>query len=159
MLKKWIILLLSAMFVLTACHSPLYNQAQGNVAAVKLQSRAAFKKSDDSARPQPALVVKQGAYVDTTPVSLSHDPAWMNDHIVINGDQLPFSYYSRVIANGIGNNMLTKYQIGLDSSTRVSMSYSGSIKGALDLLASKSGYVYSVRGKHIYWQAFVYQVK
>jgi MSHA biogenesis protein MshL len=35
------------------------------------------------------------------------------------------------------------------------MSYSGSIKGALDLLASKTGYVYSIHGNSIYWQAYV----
>lgn len=155
MLRKWIILFFAAALALSACHSPLYNQTTGNVADVKLKSRAAFNKSDNDAKPQPPLVVKQGLYVDTTPVSLSHDPAWMHNHIVLNGDSLPFSYYSRVIANGAGDNTLTKYQVGLDPNVKVSMSYSGSIKGALDLLATKSGYVYAMRGKQIYWQAFV----
>lgn len=155
MLRKWIVLLFTSVFVLSACHSPLYNQTQGNVADVKLKSRAAIAKSDNDAKPQPPLLVKKGMYVDTSPVSLSTDPAWMQNHIVINGDQLPFSFFSRVIANGTGNNTLTKYQVGLDPATKVSLTYSGSIKGALDLLASKSGYVYSIRGKQIYWQAFV----
>lgn len=155
MLRKWIILFFAAGFVLSACHSPLYNQTAGNVADVKLKTRAAFKKSDNDAKPQPPLLVKQGLYVDTTPVSLTHDPAWMHNHIVLNGDSLPFSYYSRTIANGTGDNTLTKYQVGLDPNVKVSMNYSGSIKGALELLATKSGYVYSVRGKQVYWQAFV----
>src|SRR5690606_9422721 len=68
---------------------------------------------------------------------------------------LPFSYYSRTIASGANKNILTKYQIGLDPAVNVSLNYSGSIKGALDLLASKSGYVYSIRNNKINWQAFI----
>lgn len=155
MLKKWIILLLTTLAVLSACHSPVYNQTQSNVADVKLQMNKDFKKSDRDARPKPTLVVKKGLYVDTTPHSLSREPEWLHNHIVLNGDQLPFSYMSRVVAQGAGSAILTKYQVGLDPATKVSMSYSGSVKGALDMLATKTGYVYSIRGKQIYWQAFI----
>jgi len=155
MLKKCLILILSSLLVLTACNSPVYNQTEGNVADVKLKAAEARAKSDASAKPKPALSVNQGLYVDTTPISLEHDPSWLHNNIVIRGDQLPFSYYSRVIASGAGKNILTKYQVGLDPSANVSLSYSGSIKGALDLLASKSGFVYSVHNNRIYWQAFV----
>jgi type IVB pilus formation R64 PilN family outer membrane protein len=155
MFKKWIALLLSSALMLSACHSQLYNQAEGNIAEVKLKSAAARKKSDDSAKPEASLVVNQGMYVDTTPINLVKDPYWLRNQIVIRGDQLPFSYYSRTIANGAGTNILVKFQNGLDQSTPITMSYSGTIKGALDLIASKTGYVYSVRGKQIYWQAFI----
>ncbi len=155
MLKKCLALIVSSMLVLTACNSPVYNQTEGNVADIKLKVNAARKKSDDSGKPKSALAVKQGPYIDTTPINLEHDPAWLHNNIVIRGDQLPFSYYSRTIASGAGKNILTKYQIGLDPSANVSMSYSGSIKGALDLLASKSGFVYSIQNNKIYWQAFV----
>lgn len=155
MFKKWIALLLSSAFMLAACHSQLYNQAEGNIAEVKLKSAAARKKSDDSGKPEASLVVNQGMYVDTTPINLEKDPYWLRNHIVIRGDQLPFSYYSRTIANGAGGNILVKYQTGLDPAAPVTISYSGTVKGALDLIASKTGYVYSVRGKQIYWQAFV----
>ncbi len=155
MLKKWIALLITTVFVLSACHSQLYNQTQGNVADAKIKTNQAFKKSDDSAKKQPPLLVRNGLYVDTSPRSLSRDPSWMENHIVMNGDSLPFSYFSRTIASGTGSGTLTKYQIGLDPALKVSMNYTGSIKGALDMLATKSGYVYSIRGKNIYWQAIV----
>ncbi len=35
------------------------------------------------------------------------------------------------------------------------MNYSGTVRGALDLLASKTGFVYSIEGNYIYWQAFI----
>ncbi|OGT63795.1 MAG: hypothetical protein A3E85_00465 [Gammaproteobacteria bacterium RIFCSPHIGHO2_12_FULL_45_12] len=155
MLKKWIVLVLSVSFILAACHSPLYNQTEGNVSDIKDKMVQARKKSNETAIKPASLLVNKGLYVDTTPISLEREPSWLQNHIVIRGDQLPFSYYSRTIASGAGSDVLTKYQPGLDSAERVSMSYSGTVKGALNLLASKSGYVYSVRNKKIEWLAFV----
>lgn len=155
MLKKWIVLFFAALVTLTACRSPVYNQTEANVADVKIKAQEARRKSDDDAKPCPPLLVKQGLYVDTAPISLSREPSWLHNHLVIRGDQLPFSYYSRTVANGSASLVLTKYQTGLDQSIPVSMSYSGSIKGALDMLASKTGYAYSVHGNAIYWQAFI----
>jgi type IVB pilus formation R64 PilN family outer membrane protein len=155
MLKHWIALILSSAVMLVACHSPVYNQAQGNIADVKLRQEALRKKQDADARGPAPLLVRQGAYVDMTPISVSGQPSWLRNHIVIRGDQLPFSYYSRTIAAGADKNILTKFQVGLDPAQTVSISYSGTVKGALDLLASKSGYVYSVMGNVVYWQAFV----
>ncbi|MBA3661303.1 MAG: hypothetical protein H0W64_06225 [Gammaproteobacteria bacterium] len=155
MLKKWFLLLLSMSIALTACNSPLYNQTEGNIANVKLKTQAARKISDASGKESPSLLVNKGLYVDTTPISLSHDPAWMKAPIIIRGDQLPFSYYSRTIALGAGTSILTKYQNGLDPALGVTMNYSGTVKGALDLLAVKTGYVYTIQKNKIYWQQFV----
>ena len=155
MLKKWIVLFLTTAVMLAACHSPLYNQTEANVADVKLKTNAAIRKSDASVATPPSLLVKQGSYVDMTPINLQKRPSWLNNHIVIRGDQLPFSYYSRTIANGATSNLLTKYQVGLDPSVSLTMSYSGSVKGALDLLAAKTGYVYSVYNNNVYWQSMV----
>lgn len=155
MLKRALAFLVSTVFVLAACHSPVYNQTQGNVADVKLKMAGLRKNADEKAKPPGSLVVKEGAYVDTSPINLDRDPSWLKNPIVIRGDQLPFSYYSRTIAGGASKSILTKYQVGLDPAVALSVSYSGTIQGALDLIASKSGYVYSVRGNTIYWQAFV----
>lgn len=155
MIKRCVILILSVAFTLAACHSPVYNQAEGNVADVKLKMADMRKKSDEDAKSTSSLLVKQGAYVDTTPINIAQEPSWLKNSIVIRGDQLPFSYYSRTVASGAVKGVLTKYQVGLDPAVNLSMSYSGTVKGALDLLASKSGYVYSIQGKTIYWQAYV----
>jgi hypothetical protein len=118
MLKKWMLLLIFAALTLTACNSPVYNQTEANVADVKLKANAARKKSNESGRTEPSLLVRKGDYVDTTPISLALKPSWLKDHIEIRGDSLPFSYYSRTIAKGAGSNILTKYQTGLDSSAK-----------------------------------------
>lgn len=158
MLKRWLVLFSTSLFMLVmlaACNSPVYNQTLGNAADVKLKAERARHKSDHDAKTPPSLVVKDGLYVDTTPKSLYRDPDWLQNRIVIRGDQLPFSYYSRTITNGAGGNVLTKYQSGLDPSVSITMNYSGPIKGALDLLAAKTGFIYTVHKNNVYWQAFI----
>lgn len=155
MLKKWIILAFAVAFTLTACNSPVYNQAENNVADVKITAEKAFKKSDKTGEVPPSLVVDKGPYVDKTPISLYKNPSWMSNKVVIRGDSLPFSYYARTVGSGAGSFVLTKYQTELDKSAKLSISYSGTVRGALDLLASKSGYQYSINGNSIYWSAFI----
>lgn len=133
----------------------LYDQTEGNIADVTLRAKDARHMSDHSGRPEPALLVNKGLYVDTTPISLARQPSWLRNHIVIRGDELPFSYYARTIAGGGGGQILTRYQEGVDQSAKISINYSGTVKGALDLLASKTGYIYSIHSKSIDWQAFV----
>lgn len=154
---KNIFLLLFAVIALLAagCQNGVYKQTEGNVADVAIRSKQAFRKSDKDAKPLPTMVVNQGLYVDRTPISLARDPQWLRNTIILRGDQLPFSYYSRTVAAGGGRSVLTRYQTGLDSSVNISVNYSGSVKGALDLIAAKTGYVYTVNGNDIYWQAYV----
>lgn len=147
--------LITTIFMLAACHSTVYDQAEANVADVKLRIANDREKSNASRKTKPALVVSQGSYVDKTPINLDKEPTWLRSHIIIRGDQLPFSYYSRTIALGAYNNVLTKYQVGLDPAAITSFNYSGTIKGALDLLAAKTNYVYVIHNNVIYWKAFV----
>lgn len=153
--KRIFLLLVSVLVLLTACNSPVYNQTEANVADVVTRTNDAVALSNNSGKPAPALVVNQGLYVDKTPISLQKQPSWLKEKIIFRGDQLPFSYYSRAIATGGSKDVLTHYQVGLDQSAMVSINYSGTVKGALDLLAAKTGYVYTVNGNHVYWQEFV----
>lgn len=153
--KRIIVVCLTFLLLVTGCNSPLYNQTQGNIADVKLRTEDARHKSDASIKPISPLLVNQGLYVDKTPISLNREPSWLKNSIILRGDQLPFSYYSRTIAGGGGKNVLTHYQVGLDQTAMISLNYTGSVKGALDLLAAKTGYVYTVNCNDVYWQAFI----
>lgn len=141
--------------LLSGCNPPIYNQTENNIADQKQRMTDAIKKSDHDARTLPALVIKQGLYVDKTPVSLMHEPSWLKNRIILRGNTLPFSYYSRTVATGGGPHVLTRYQSGLNANSTISMNYSGTVKGALDLLAAKTGYSYAINDNDIYWQAFV----
>jgi type IVB pilus formation R64 PilN family outer membrane protein len=141
---------------LVGCNSATYNQTEANIADTKQREAAARAHMDSLTKASAPLVIKDGMYVDATPVSLERQPDWLKNSIVIKGDQLPFSYYTRVITSAADKNVLTKYQSGLDPSILVSINYTGTVKGALDLLAAKTGYVYNIqRGGTVYWQAFI----
>jgi MSHA biogenesis protein MshL len=155
MLRKFSCFLLSFAFLLSACHSQLYNQTEGNIADAKIHAQQERRKFDRALKTPPALLIKKGSYVDLTPISIDRNPHWLNNRIIIRGDQLPFSYYSRTIAAGAGSQVLVKYQSELDPAVNVSLNYTGTIKGALDLLATKTGYVYNVKNKQVYWQAYI----
>lgn len=154
--KKVALFFVVIALILTGCQSPaLFYQTEGNIADVKQRANQARVKSDTLGCPVPPLVVRDGLYVDKRPRSLIRSPGWLNNHIIIRGDQLPFSYFSRTIADGVRSNILTQYQVGLDPALKISMNYSGTVRGALESLASKAGYVYSVNRNQVYWQAFV----
>ncbi|MEO8965556.1 MAG: hypothetical protein ABI370_12900, partial [Gammaproteobacteria bacterium] len=154
--KRIILLFISVMmFVLAGCHPAVFNQSEANVADVMERTEDARVKMTAQLKPPPTLTVNQGLYVDKTPISLSRQPVWLRNQIVLRGDQLPFSYYSRIVVTGGGRNVLTHYQTGLDEKTMVAINYTGTVKGALDLLAAKTGYVYTVNGNDVYWQAFL----
>jgi len=144
------------MAFLVGCNSTVYNQTEGNIADAKHSEVAARAHMDNLTKPTAPLVIKDGLYVDTTPVSLERQPEWLKNPIVIKGDRLPFSYYARIVSNAANNAVLIKYQSGLDASAPISISYTGTVKGALDILAAKAGYVYNIqRGTTVYWQSFI----
>jgi type IVB pilus formation R64 PilN family outer membrane protein len=154
--KQTGLLFLTFVFVLTGCQTPaLYNQTTDNVAVTQQRAHAALAKSDQAGTLPPPLLVNQGLYVDKTPVSLAKDPAWLKRPIILHGETLPFSYFSRTVVGNTGRTIMIHYQVGLDATLKTSINYSGTIKGALDILAAKTGFVYTINGSHIYWQAFV----
>jgi type IVB pilus formation R64 PilN family outer membrane protein len=153
--QRVIIFIFTTLFLVAGCSTPtLFKQTEGNVATIGDKIKKADSKSDADAKPEPPLIIKQGMYVDKTPISLEKRPTWLKSHIVLRGDQLPFSFYTK---NVIGNssNVLVHYQPGLNATALISLNYSGDIKGALDLLAAKTGYTYTVHGNNLIWDAII----
>jgi len=156
MTKRFALALLSGLVVLTGCQSPaLYHQTTDNVLVTQQRVKGAIEKQNAMTAKAPPLVVNQGLYVDKTPIDLARAPEWLRRPIIIHGDKLPFSYFSRTVVGNTGRTILIHYQTGLDATENTSLNYAGTIKGALDILAAKTGYVYTVNGNNIYWQAFV----
>jgi hypothetical protein len=152
---EWLLCSLLAGAVV-ACNSSTYNQTEGNVSDAKEHQVEAKAQLDNLSKAQAPLLIKDGVYVDTTPVSLQHQPDWLKNEIVIRGDQMPLSYYTRIISAAADKNVLMKYQAGMNSAMPLSISYTGTVKGALELLAAKTGYVFNIRGSDtVYWQAYI----
>ena len=147
---------LSSFLVITGCQSPaLYHQTNDNILEVTKRSAAASQKQNSVVDVPAPLVVNQGLYVDKTPIYLNKDPSWLKNPIIVHGDDLPFSYFARTAVDKTGHTILLHYQAGMDASAKTSLNYSGNVKGALDVMAAKTGFVYRINGNNVYWQAFV----
>jgi type IVB pilus formation R64 PilN family outer membrane protein len=153
--KRLALLFLTIVFIVSGCESPaIYNQTENNAADVKQKINDETRKLDSAGKTQAPLLINQGVYVDKTPINLARDPSWLRERIILRGGALPFSYYSKTIIGGNGH-IIVQYGDGVETNSNLSLSYTGTIKGALDLLASKMGYVYTVNGNHITWQGYI----
>jgi type IVB pilus formation R64 PilN family outer membrane protein len=91
--------------------------------------------------PPPVTDNKQDPYVDTHPVSLTHEPSWYTAPVTLNASGLPFSFY---VTQLLGNTPVQVHMDpGVNTARAVNMRYSGTVKGAMEELAAKSGYYYN----------------
>lgn len=158
MYKRIVFFTLSFLLFLNGCQSPVYDQALRNTGDTRYKINVAKNNMYEKKLKTPdSLVVDTGYYVDKHPIDLKKQPSWLSNKIVLRGERLPFSYYSAAVAGGATHRLMTRYQDGLDAKIAFSMNYTGTVKGALDLLASKTGYVYTVNGNDIYWQSIITQ--
>ncbi len=101
----------------------------------------------------PAVAVRRGFYVDTRPVSLQKEPTWLKQHISLNAQNIPFNLLvSRILRN---THATVSYQPEIQTDVLVSLRYTGTIKGALNELASKTNYAYEVKGDEVFWQSLI----
>jgi type IVB pilus formation R64 PilN family outer membrane protein len=90
--------------------------------------------------PPPVTDNKQDPYVDTHPVSLNREPSWYTAPVTLNASGLPFSFY---VTQLLGNTPVQVHMDpGVNTARTVNMRYSGTVKGAMEELAAKSGYYY-----------------
>lgn len=101
----------------------------------------------------PAAISQKGFYSDVTPMSLQQPPAWMNRKITVTAQNLPLEFViSRILRN---TDAVIEYQPSLNRSRPVSLQYTGTIKGALLLLANNTDTAFQVKGNRILWLNFV----
>lgn len=116
-------------------------------------SKAIKTENASVTKPPPAVTTKQQAYVDTKPVSLNRAPDWYTAPVSINGAQMPFSFYlSQLLGNAPVN---VHMDPGVNPARMVTLHYSGTVKGALAELASKSNYFYDydIPNKTLTWSS------
>lgn len=135
--------------LLTACALPPYLHADDRINQTDRQI-AADKIADNERAP--AVISRPGYYVDTRPMSLSQDPAWMRRTVTMAAQNMPLDeLVSRLLRNTDVN---VRYDDTVRAKRLVSLHYTGSVKGALDTIAAKTRYFYSVDKKVVSWSAF-----
>jgi len=80
-------------------------------------------------------------------------PAWMNQPVVMRGQNMPFSMVVNKVLEPVKAS--TTYQDGVRQDMSLSFNYKGTVGGALDKLATMTGYAYTVEGSTVSWLNFV----
>lgn len=135
----------------SGCNPAIYraSKAESGRAMNKIEQKEAMDI------PPPAPVVTQsGAYVDTTKISLVRSPSWLKRHITLHGDSLPFGFYVSEILDG--TSAMVHFDESVDRKKPTSLDYSGTLRGALDDLATQTNYSYDLDkvNNSITWSAF-----
>jgi type IVB pilus formation R64 PilN family outer membrane protein len=145
---KFISVVFGALF-LTACALPPYLHAQDRISQTDRQI-AADKIADNERAP--TVISRPGYYIDTRPLSLSQDPAWMRRSVTMEAQNMPLDQLvSRLLRNSDVN---VRYDDTVHSKRLVSLHYTGSVKGALDTIAAKTRYYFWVDKKVVSWSAY-----
>lgn len=76
-------------------------------------------------------------------------PSWGKSTINISSRNLPMQYIVDKVLNRTG--AMVDYQSDVNQNTPVSLTYSGTVKGALDRIAAATNYAYSLDGNTIVW--------
>lgn len=141
--------LVCGILLLSACAGPPYQHADERVDQTDRQIAA--DKAADNQR-APAVISRPGYYIDTHPVTLSQDPAWMRRSVTMAAQNMPLDeLVSRLLRNGDVN---VRYDDTVQAKRPVSLHYTGSVKGALNTIAAKTRYSYTVADNVVSWSAY-----
>lgn len=150
LLIKLMILLLAGLLSAGCVESNKAFRDNSN-AVNKTQRNIRYQKAKNEF--SPVVSTNSGFYADTNPVEIVNNPGWLNNKISFRGENMPFSFMlNRILRN---TDAIITYRPGIERDKSISMDYTGTIKGALDNLALKSDYNYSISGEQIVWSNMV----
>ena len=149
MKKLCMILICIALMLLSGCINKPYKQANQAIGNTQQQIQQAQVK--DSYQ-EPPVKIESGYYVDPKPMSLHHGPAWLNRPISLEAQHMPLDMMMDHILRR--TNVTVTYDRSVKQNYLVSLHYTGTVEGALDSLAAKSHYYYTLNDKEIDWSAF-----
>lgn len=102
---------------------------------------------------QPAVVTNDGYYTDTKPAHFEDEAAWLKRQVRLQASGMPLNMLMQQILRNTPASVT--FQSGMDSSQTVSLNYSGTIKGALQRLASKTNLAVDVEGNQVNVMALI----
>lgn len=150
-LKRFAIALTTlSVAVLAGCASSTYKKANANYD----QTKAKISMKEHAAHTtKPPVIVKKGYYVDTRPVKLEREPAWLKRRVSLTAHKMPLSILmTRLMRN---TDINVTYDNTVQRNQLVSLDYTGSLRGALRNIAAQTNYNFSLNQDTLEWSAFV----
>lgn len=152
MIKKQFIapiLMLAVFLFFVGCGKPFRESEEGyDKTKQKIQQ---IKTTEEA--PLPPVVTKNSFYSDTKKIDEAENPRWVRERISIKVKRLPLSFVmSHLLRN---QDAVVKYNPRVNKDRLVSLDYDGTVKGALEQLASQTNYAYDINCNELTWEAFV----
>ncbi|UTF61207.1 hypothetical protein [Gilvimarinus sp. DA14] len=103
---------------------------------------------------QDAAIYVQRPAANLTPIKEPEGPAWVNQPLAYDVDVagLPIDQVLDLVLTETG--IVAQLDYNVDPSFRLSMTHRGSVRGALDKIASLSNYSYEVSDTSVHWSAY-----
>lgn len=140
----------SAFAVLTGCASSTYKKAKLDYDQTAKRIHTAEKKAQTEESP---VVVKQGYYVDTRPMQLEKEPAWLKRRVSLTAHKMPLSILMQRLMRHTDINVT--YDNTVQPHQLVSLNYSGSLRGALRNIAAQIDAQYHLDKNTLEWSGLV----
>lgn len=117
------------------------------------QTKSSIKQKDLSSNTTaPAAIVKSAYYTERHPLTPEQRAIWLRNTISVNG-RGPMSFLVSKILRNV--NVHIKYDPSINKNQQLTISYVGTIRGALDEIADKTGYAYNATEDSVHWTDFV----
>ncbi len=129
--------------------SKIYNKTATNVDHTQEQMNHAKMVSEEE---DPAVMIRQGYYVNTDPISVDTDPSWLKHRISLQARNMPLNLLMNRLLRD--QRIVTSFDDTVQAQRPVNMNYVGTIKGALNTLGSELDYHYAIHDNAIDWSAF-----
>lgn len=146
------VVILATAISLAGCTTNLPYYQHSTTQVKQDRSVLQFKRDQLLNKRAPAVEVKSGYYVNTTPQSLTRPPRWLNNRVALQADGMPFSLLMQQIFRGTGVDV--SYQPGMDLNMPTNIDYRGTLKGALQEIAAQYDFDYTMTKSSLTWQAF-----
>lgn len=148
-LRQLAILLIVAMFGLAACVTPpLFDQTKQKVDDAHQQVADAYAQHQNL----PTVTTPHPAGSGNLTLTSTVQPGWMQQTVNVRTNNMSFEQVvNKVLGKTAG---VVAYDGTVNRTMPLSIQYSGSIKGALDVIAARSGYSYDNNGGVITWSVF-----
>ena len=146
-----VIILSFCSLLISGCKTPASYRAAND--AADHNQHEIEKRQHQALNPEPPVVSLSSYYVDTKPIQIDQFSAWLRQPLRLQANGLPFDLLAQRIMRDVP--MAVSFGADVSRSKPITMSYQGTVQGALDQLAAASGYAYTLEDHSLAWSALV----
>lgn len=135
-------------FVLSSC-SKTYYQANHQIDETAHNIKKIQTKNDTR---EPTVITRGGYFINPKEIPVAHIPEWEHQSIHVHAQHLPLNILLNQLLQG--HSVAINYDSSVTPQQPITLNYSGSLQGALNMISTLTNYTFSAHDRSIYWSAF-----